>query len=83
MRTQHAFGEFTHHGEPERIGAPARLLDGFVEFRLGEQHLGIMPGAGAGIFVDRLLHQEGRILVDEIRELTGIADRIPAAEDIE
>ena len=42
-----------------------------------------MSSARARIFVDCLLHQEGCIPVDEIGELTHIADRTPAAEDIE
>src|SRR6266496_54275 len=57
--TQHALDQFCHHGKPERIGPPARSFDGILESRLGEKHLGIMSGAGAGVLINAFLHQEG------------------------
>ena len=80
MGKQHAFDQFGDHGEPERIGAPARLLDRVVKALLAKQDLGVMPGAGAGILVDALLREEGRLPVDEIGERVGIADRRWTAE---
>ena len=60
-----------------------RFLDGGAESGFGEQDFGIMPGAGARILVDALLHQEGGVLVDEGRQFGEIADRRCATEKIE
>ena len=80
---QHPLDQFRHHGEPERIGPPARLLDGGLEARLAKKDLGIMSGAGAGIFVDAFLHQESGVPVDEVGQRWRIADRRAAAEKFE
>ena len=55
VRAQHAFDELSHHGQPERIGTPARAIDGLDELRLLEQHLCVVTGAGARVLVDALL----------------------------
>src|SRR5262245_36639306 len=81
-RPQDAFDDLADHGKPERIGAPARLLDRIEERRLAEQHLGVMAGARAAIFVDALLHHEGRLPVDEIGQRLRIADRRAPAKEI-
>ena len=64
---QHALHRFGDDRQAERIGAPARHLDGCLEFRFPEQHLGVVAGARAGILVNSLLHQEGGVLVHERR----------------
>jgi hypothetical protein len=45
MGAEHSFNHLANHREPERIGTPARRLDGGMEFGLAKQHLGVMPGA--------------------------------------
>ena len=69
--------------EPERVGVPARMLDGFQKCRLAKQHFGIVAGARAAIFVDSFLDQKGRILVDEVGQLASFDDRRRPAEQIE
>ena len=80
---QHALDQFRHHGEPERISAPARLLDGLLEALLAKKDLGIMSRARAGIFVNAFLHQESGLPVDEVGQRFRIADRRAAAEKVE
>ena len=83
VRAQHPFDQFRHHRETEWIGPPTRLLDGSLEARLGEKDLGIMPGAGPGIFINSFLHEERRLPVDEVRQRGCIADRRTPAEPVE
>src|SRR6266536_2982357 len=52
---QHALDQFRHHGQPQRIGSPTRLLDGRLEARFAKKDLGIMSGARAGVLVDAFL----------------------------
>ena len=70
IRSQHPLDQLAHHREPEWVGAPTRLLHGILEARLGKKDLGIVPGARAGIFVNSFLHQERRLPVDEIGQLS-------------
>ena len=77
---QHALDQLRHHRQPERIGAPARLLHRVLEALLAEQHLRIMPGACTRVFVNAFLYQECAVLVDEIGQLLGAADRRTGTE---
>ena len=52
-----------------------RQRDCCLKFLFGEQHFGIVTGARTRIFIDAFLHQEGCLLVNEIREGVRIANR--------
>src|ERR1700674_5310794 len=80
VRAQYALDHLAHHRKAERIGLPARPLEGFNEPGIPQQYLGVMTGTGLRIIVEALLHDEGGLLVDEIGELPGVTDGRPATE---
>ena len=67
--------EVWDHRKPEWERPPAGIFDRFREAFFGKQHLRVMPGASARIFVNSFLHKEGRLRVDEICERRFVADR--------
>jgi hypothetical protein len=75
LRTQHPFDHFTDHRKAQRKGLPASVLDGLRKSLFGEQNLGVVTCTGARVFVDALLHDEGRLCIDEVRKLRPIANR--------
>ncbi|HKG77218.1 MAG TPA: hypothetical protein VKA90_06925 [Beijerinckiaceae bacterium] len=83
VAAQHAFHEFRHHGETERIGAPPRSFYRLAERRLREQDLRVVTRPGARVFVNALLHHEGCVLVDEIGKRRQVADRRAGTERVE
>jgi hypothetical protein len=60
----------------------ARAFDDILESRLGEKHLGIMSGAGAGVLINAFLHEKSSLPVDEVGQRPCIADRRAAAEQL-
>jgi hypothetical protein len=82
MRIECSFHQLPDHGEPERIGAPARSVQRVHERLLREQHLGIVTGARPRILEEALLRQKGRLLVDEVRERLSIDHGRSAPEEV-
>jgi hypothetical protein len=77
QRRQHGLRDVD---EADRIVDPPRGLDGVAKALLLEQLLRHRAGAGAGVFEDALLHDEGGALVDEVGERHHVGDRRRLAE---
>ena len=82
LGSQHPIDHFAHHRQAQWKGLPASEFDRLRKPLLGKQDLCIVTGACARVFVNSLLHDEGRLRIDEFRERLPVANRRSGAKQI-